>query len=322
MNKVFKDDLQKEKRSLSTTVSAMYICLKSKHVTQSSLCTAKFFILFFSEYTYLLIFTVSYVLLIYSISIDFIFVIMSTNICRHIFTALSYTAPSVDIQCLLNASQTENNLDRGSVFFFVLPNSQQSPPKKQNAQFWVSSFTVFWSSSVSYIMILFVFFHHWSGKGWIVPVDSHEPLIQASVWPHSCKKKKKNWDCTGFHRFLREITEPQQVVPPHSGILRLCRSRLAPLEVTCWVCKSCFFVVSFWLFHGRYGYWFFSWFWNKALERFLVFTGAQRRPGRGRSSGGGEARCGRPWGSRESEPVRSPRRCLWWTDGPCSSWLL
>lgn len=71
-------------------------------------------------------------------------------------------------------------------------------------------------------------------------------------------------------------------------------------------------------------WWFRSvgWCCIKALERFLVFKEARRRRGPGRSSGGRAARCGRPWGSRASEPGRSPRRCRWWTAEPCSSWLL
>lgn len=60
MTKIVKDDLQKT--NPKSVYYFMYICLKSKHVTQSSVCTAKPFTLFFLEYTYLLIFTVSYVL--------------------------------------------------------------------------------------------------------------------------------------------------------------------------------------------------------------------------------------------------------------------
>lgn len=86
---------------------------------------------------------------------------------------------------------------------------------------------------------------------------------------------------------------------------------------------GCVNPVSLCWFHGRCDYCCFISVdcWNKALERFLVFTGAQRRPRQDRSSGGGDRR-GPPWGSLASGPARSLRRCLWWTDGPCSSWLL
>lgn len=70
------------------------------------------------------------------------------------------------------------------------------------------------------------------------------------------------------------------------------------------------------------GWWWWCCYCNKALGRFLVFKEAQRKPGPSRSSGGWEVRCGRPWDSRVSGLVRFPRRCLWWTDEPCSSWLL
>lgn len=47
---------------------------------------------------------------------------------------------------------------------------------------------------------------------------------------------------------------------------------------------------------------------NKALGRYLVFTGAQRRPRQDRSSGEGGQR-GLLWGSPVSVPARSPQRC-------------
>lgn len=267
---------------------------------------------------------------------------------RHRATALPVSL--VDIWwdcCLLNAARVcvanKNNLDCGSVFFlfffFLLPIHSNPPPPKKNKkhsfEFQVYSFLVFvciilsWYYSRPSPRLLF---RHWSCGGWMAPVDSHDPLIQThtSMWPHNWRrrKKKKNRDCSasGFHRFPREITEPQQVMSSDSGsyCLRLGSVPSRPLEVTCWVCESCFslWLVSGCIVGGVIIVFCSRCYWNKALERFLVFTVAQRRPGRGRSSGAGEARCGRPWDSRASAPVRSPRRCLWWTDGPCSSWLL
>jgi len=162
MNKIFKDDLQKEK-PVCPLVSAMYICLKSKHVTQSSLCTANFSILFFVEYTYLLIFHSFLCLLVYSISIDFIFVIMNTNHVHHIFTALPESLADIERDCcsrerrsgLCSKYCSENNLDCGSVLFsaffflpfsfiFLFANSQQIPPQKCTVlNFQVYSFLVF-----------------------------------------------------------------------------------------------------------------------------------------------------------------------------------
>lgn len=93
----------------------------------------------------------------------------------------------------------------------------------------------------------------------MAPVDSRDPLIQ--TWCFRATTQLKNRDCSasGFHRFLKEINEPQQVLTSNSGIcyLRLCQSMSRPLEVTCSVCESCFFVISFWLFCGRCDYSFF-----------------------------------------------------------------
>lgn len=144
-----------------------------------------------------------------------------------------------------------------------------------------------------------------------------------SLWfkqaPSCGSKENKNRDCSALGRFLRETPDLEQVVTSLAVGSRHLPLPSRPLQEACWVCESCFFV---W-FHGRCDYCCFISVdcWNKALERFLVFTGAQRRPRQDRSSGGGDRR-GPPWGSLASGPAHSPRRCLWWTDGPCSSWLL
>lgn len=267
---------------------------------------------------------------------------------RHRATALPVSL--VDIWwdcCLLNAARVcvanKNNLDCGSVFFlfffFLLPIHSNPPPpkKKQKTQFWVSSLQFSGLRLYHFVMILFASvpsaplpsLELWrlngsSGFPWSFDSNTH---LRVTTQLEK-KEKKKNRDCSasGFHRFPREITEPQQVMSSDSGsyCLRLGSVPSRPLEVTCWVCESCFslWLVSGCIVGGVIIVFCSRCYWNKALERFLVFTVAQRRPGRGRSSGAGEARCGRPWDSRASAPVRSPRRCLWWTDGPCSSWLL
>lgn len=77
---------------LFTTISAMYICLKSKHSRpyvqlKISVCFHGIYI-----FTYFHSFLC---LLIYSVSIDFIFVFMNTNIFHHIFAAPGCNPPSV-----------------------------------------------------------------------------------------------------------------------------------------------------------------------------------------------------------------------------------
>lgn len=213
-------------------------------------------------------------------------------------------------------------------FFCQFTAIPPSPKKMHSFEFQVYSFLVFifiiyhdiirfiplGSSSITGVV-----------KGWMAPVDSlwFERTLPCG---HTVKKKKK-----------MEIVLP--LVSTDFGVKSLSHNKSEPLTVGFVVCASVgpvsptggdllgvWILFLVWLvsgcFVGGVIIVFFSCYWNKALERFLVFTGAQRRPGRGRSSGGGEARCGRPWGSRASAPVRSPQHCRWWTDGPCSSWLL
>jgi len=144
-------------------------------------------------------------------------------------------------------------------------------------------------------------------------VDSREPSIQAYTFLCVVKKKIKKRNTIFlplvFHRFRREIIEPQRAATSRSGI-----GCQRPLEVTRRAWESCFLrgkflVVSWTVLIIVFVFYPSSCHRNKALERFLVFTGARMRPGRGRSPGGGEARCGRPWDNLASAPVRSPRRC-------------
>lgn len=328
----------------------MYICLKSKHVTQSSLCTAKVFILF-RHWIYIFTYFHSFLcLLIYSISIDFIFHSMSTNV--FLLTAPSYSPPSVSCWYLVRLLSLERRSCLCSkqkqswlwfsffFLFFLLPihSNSSSPPTPKKCTVLSFKFTVFWSSSVSFCHdIIRVRPLGSSSVTGVVEVEwlqwipmtlwfKHTPPCDHTIGEEGKKKKYRDCSASGFHRFPREITEPQQVMSSDSGsyCLRLGSVLSRPLEVTCWVCESCFslWLVSGCIVGGVIIVFCSRCYWNKALERFLVFTVAQRRPGRGRSSGAGEARCGRPWDSRVSAPVRSPRRCLWWTDGPCSSWLL
>lgn len=159
MTKIVKDDLQKT--NPKSVYYFMYICLKSRHVTQSSVCTAKPFTVFLRIY----IFTYFHSFLcfaIYSISIDFICIIMSTNTCHGFVTAPLPVLISLEI---VASCPTETIL----IVVLFFPNSQQY--KKHSLESQVSA--VFWFLSASYLMILLVFSP--------APVDSHESLIQADA---------------------------------------------------------------------------------------------------------------------------------------------
>lgn len=150
---------------------------------------------------------------------------MNTNIFPHIFMAPGYNSPSVTCWylvrllplahvCVANTVRFENNLDCGSVFF---ANSQQSQKK---CTVWVSSlqFSGLHLYHISWYYSLLVPLHVTG----VVMVEWLQWIPMTPWFKHTLpvKKKKKKGDCSasGFHWFLREITEPQQVVTSNSGM--------------------------------------------------------------------------------------------------------
>lgn len=119
------------------------------------------------------------------------------------------------------------------------------------------------------------------------------------------KNKKKPWPATSCYLSLGGSSEASGPTSPFPAAWW---AYMLLLFLCVWFCRCRCCVSSVYCL-------------NKALGRYLVFTVAQRRPRQDRSSGEGGQR-GLLWGSPASGPARSPRRCLWWTDGPCSSWLL
>lgn len=178
----------------------MYICLKSKHVTQSSLCTARFFILFFMEYTYLLIFTVSYVCsyCIFSINRFYFCYYKYKYFFHHIFMAPGYNSPSVTCWYLVRLLSLEHCSKYCSVWkqsWLWFSFCQFTAIQKM--QFWVSSvqfsglhlYHISWYFSFSSTLFLF---RHWSCKAWMAPVDSCDPLNIEHMLPGGHAVKNKN----------------------------------------------------------------------------------------------------------------------------------
>lgn len=205
-----------------------------------------------------------------------------------------------------------------------------SPPKPQihsnkKAQFGVSSvrsFLVF--VSLSYIMIFLVSLPRWRSRS----SSGFPRVFDSSRRPQVAAKRIKG-DCSGFRWCPRGKTKTKTKTKPwpatscylSPGGFSEASGPTRPFPAACWACMR-FLFLCVWFRRGRCCCYVSSVYClNKALGRYLVFTGAQRRPRQDRSSGEGGRR-GPPWGSPASGPARSPRRCLWWTDGPCSSWLL
>lgn len=190
MNKIFLKMIYQKKSSVHYNICYIHLFKKQ---AQSSLCTAKdFIVLLFTEYTYLLFSQFSMFALIFSINRLHLFLWI-----QMFFSALSCQPSRVDIRwCLLNAARVyvANTVQKQSwlwfsFVFFSFFLTIHSNPKK----FWVSSLQfsglplhhVSWYFSFP----LFFLFCHWSCKTqWIF----HKRTLP------SLKEKKKRQFCLKF----------------------------------------------------------------------------------------------------------------------------